>query len=129
MERLASKMANAYCDNGFWIDLPIIAEHVEIPTKFENWSKDELIEKIQDVIGEYGSFSTGEIAADHSPCIYSGAGVTILAERFYDDSVSVISYNDDGNEITDEDMSYESLDEECLRDIYELCLVWVEEND
>lgn len=33
MERLASKMADAYCDNGFWIDLPIIAEHLEIPKK------------------------------------------------------------------------------------------------
>jgi len=31
MERLASKMADAYCDNGFWIDLPIIADFLEIP--------------------------------------------------------------------------------------------------
>lgn len=31
MLRLASKMADAYCDNGFWIDLPIIADHLEIP--------------------------------------------------------------------------------------------------
>lgn len=30
MERLASKMANAYCDNGFWIDLPILADHLGI---------------------------------------------------------------------------------------------------
>ena len=30
MEHLASKMADAYCDNGFWIDLPIIAEHLGI---------------------------------------------------------------------------------------------------
>ena len=28
MERIASKMADAYCDNGFWIDLPIIVDHV-----------------------------------------------------------------------------------------------------
>lgn len=28
MAQLASKMADAYCDNGFWIDLPIIAEHI-----------------------------------------------------------------------------------------------------
>lgn len=33
MERLASKMADAYCDNGFWIDLPIIAESLGIPKK------------------------------------------------------------------------------------------------
>ena len=35
MERLASKMADAYCDNGFWIDLPIIADYLEIPEKDE----------------------------------------------------------------------------------------------
>lgn len=28
MEHIASKMADAYCDNGFWIDLPIITAHV-----------------------------------------------------------------------------------------------------
>ncbi|PIR50292.1 hypothetical protein COU79_00200 [Candidatus Peregrinibacteria bacterium CG10_big_fil_rev_8_21_14_0_10_54_7] len=28
MEEIAEKMAEAYCDSGFWIDLPIIAEHV-----------------------------------------------------------------------------------------------------
>jgi hypothetical protein len=28
MEWIASKMADAYCDNGFWIDLKIIAEAV-----------------------------------------------------------------------------------------------------
>jgi len=33
MERLASKLADAYCDNGFWIDLPIIADFLEIPKK------------------------------------------------------------------------------------------------
>lgn len=31
MKRLASKMADAYCDNGFWVDLEIIAEALEIP--------------------------------------------------------------------------------------------------
>jgi hypothetical protein len=33
MERLASKLADAYCDNGFWIDLPILADFLEIPKK------------------------------------------------------------------------------------------------
>ncbi len=36
MERLASKMADAYLENGFWIDLPIIAEYLEIPKKKDN---------------------------------------------------------------------------------------------
>ena len=30
MQHLASKMADTYCDNSFWIDLPIIAKHLEI---------------------------------------------------------------------------------------------------
>ena len=30
MTELASKMANAYCDMGFWEDLDIIAEHLKI---------------------------------------------------------------------------------------------------
>jgi hypothetical protein len=33
MIRLAGKLANAYCENVFWIDLPIIADALEIPTK------------------------------------------------------------------------------------------------
>ena len=33
MEQLASKMADAYCESGFWIDLPILADHLEIPKK------------------------------------------------------------------------------------------------
>lgn len=31
MQELASKMADAYLDSDFWIDLPIIADHLEIP--------------------------------------------------------------------------------------------------
>ena len=30
MVELAGKMADAYCDTGFWIDLPIIAERLGI---------------------------------------------------------------------------------------------------
>ena len=30
MKELASKMANAYCDMVFWIDLEILAEDLEI---------------------------------------------------------------------------------------------------
>lgn len=31
MKRLASKMADAYCEQGFWIDLEIIAEYLGVP--------------------------------------------------------------------------------------------------
>lgn len=33
MENLASKMANAYCENGFWIDLLILADALKINKK------------------------------------------------------------------------------------------------
>lgn len=33
MEQLANRMRSAYLENGFWIDLPIIAEYLEIPRK------------------------------------------------------------------------------------------------
>ena len=33
MERIASKMANAYCNNGFWEALKIFAEDFDVPGK------------------------------------------------------------------------------------------------
>jgi len=33
MSELASKMANAYCDGGFWADLDILAEHLKVPRR------------------------------------------------------------------------------------------------
>lgn len=30
MSELASKMADAYCDNGFWIELEVLAEYLKI---------------------------------------------------------------------------------------------------
>lgn len=33
MEDLARKMANAYVENVFWIDLEILADYLEIPKK------------------------------------------------------------------------------------------------
>jgi hypothetical protein len=41
MERLADKMGDAYVSNGFWIDLPIIAEYLEIPKKGETEEEEE----------------------------------------------------------------------------------------
>ena len=35
MEELASKMEEAYTEEIFWIDLPIIADHLGIPIKVE----------------------------------------------------------------------------------------------
>ena len=40
MLRLADKMANAYLESAFWIDLPILANHLDIPKKTD---KDDFI--------------------------------------------------------------------------------------
>lgn len=40
MERLASKLGDAYVENGFWIDLPIMSDYLEIPKK-ENENEEE----------------------------------------------------------------------------------------
>lgn len=37
MERLAGKMSDAYLDNGYWVDLPIIAEALGIPYIHDIW--------------------------------------------------------------------------------------------
>ncbi len=36
MTRLAGKLADAYCENVFWIDLAIVANHLGIPRKSDN---------------------------------------------------------------------------------------------
>lgn len=35
MRRLASKMADAYLESTFWIDLPIVADYLDIPMREE----------------------------------------------------------------------------------------------
>lgn len=44
MSELASKMANAYCDFGFWADLGILAEYLKIERHVESRKVEELIE-------------------------------------------------------------------------------------
>jgi lipoate synthase len=36
MEELASKMADAYIENDFWIELEVIADYLKIPKKLTN---------------------------------------------------------------------------------------------
>ncbi|MDR3265998.1 MAG: hypothetical protein LBT24_00295 [Tannerella sp.] len=131
METIADKMANAYTGNDvFWIDLDIIAaECAGVPWKPEKMRKDELIEKIQDTVDEYGAFSTADVDAEASPCIYSGEGITVLAEFFCEDNVTATTYNDKGVEIHSEFKPYMDLEQDVLCKIYELCLEWITRND
>lgn len=44
MSELASKMANAYCDIGFWADMEVLAEYLKIKKHGELQRVEELID-------------------------------------------------------------------------------------
>jgi len=82
--------------------------------------KDRIIEKIQSIIKEWGSFSTGDVQADCSPCIASiGSNIVQLAERFNLDKVSAVTYEHD-REIDEDEIPYEELTVDVLEEILEL---------
>ena len=51
-------------------------------------TKQDLISEIKEIIKEYGTFSCGEIYADHSPTIPTKGNLVHLVEYFEDDKVS-----------------------------------------
>lgn len=81
--------------------------------------KEELIKEIKTIIKNYGSFSTGEVLADCSPCIKSIGNTVILAERFSIDTVTAVT-NVDENEVDENEVSYESLEIDTLESILDL---------
>lgn len=130
METIAGKMADAYTGNNvFWIDLDIIADYAGVPMKPETWDKNYLIERIQDIIDEYGAFNTAEVEANASPSIHSSEGITVLAEYFCEDCVTAVTYNKDGAEIHTEFKPYKELEHNVLCAVYELCANWKARND
>jgi hypothetical protein len=130
METIADKMADAYTEEVFWIDLKIIAEDcANVPLKPESMKKGRLISEIKQMIAEYGAFSTADVDAEASPCIYSGEGVTVLAEFFCEDNVTATTYNDKGMEIHSEFKPYTDLEQDILCEIYELCIEWTVRNN
>jgi hypothetical protein len=85
--------------------------------------KIDLIKKINAIIEEYGSFSTGEVMADHSPCINSQGNIVSLAEYFDVDSADIEVY--DGASSSSDSISsytekYENMSKAVLEEILEL---------
>jgi len=88
-------------------------------------TKKVMIEKIDAIISEYGIFTTAEIGAEASPCINSMGGVVQLAERFDGSGVTAITYETRyDNEIGEEDIPYEDLSGEVLKEILVLAREW-----
>ena len=59
MEYLADKMASDYCEQLFWTSIEIIAEDLELPTKYDELTEDEFWEQYQPVQNHFiedGSF-------------------------------------------------------------------------
>lgn len=86
--------------------------------------KTELIELIKGRIEEYGSFTASEVYADTSPLVNSiGEDVVQLAERFYHDTVTAVTYADE-HEIASQDIPYEQLTKSTLEEIWDLAQQW-----
>jgi hypothetical protein len=83
--------------------------------------KQEIINKIQDVLVNWGEFTIGDVdGEDTSPCIASRGNLVDLAEYFNDTSVGVEVYVPNGfssDSIDSYDLDYEDLSLDILEEI------------
>ena len=82
--------------------------------------KTKLISKINNIINEYGSFSTWDVDADYSPCVQSMGSLVALAETFNENEADVTiydpcSHSSDGMETYP--VSYTDMKKDILKDI------------
>ncbi|MDC7249495.1 MAG: hypothetical protein PQJ49_06240 [Sphaerochaetaceae bacterium] len=101
-------------------------EIVEIypPRTNEEMSNVELVNKIKQTIAEYGSFSTGEVEADCSPCIESRGNLVHLIE-YFNVEAEVVVYHDEV-EVDEYNINYSELERNTLLDIANLCDTYIE---
>jgi hypothetical protein len=79
--------------------------------------KRTVIKNINKIITEFGSFTTGDVQAESSPCINSMANSTQLAEKFYVDKADTILYDKKGNEIDEDVVYYKDMEKDVLEEI------------
>lgn len=92
----------------------------------EVYSNLNKIEYIQNVIKEYGDFSTYDVEADTSPCINQLGETLLIIERFYLHKVEAVTYIGSREE-TNEYLKYEDLDPEIITEILVLAKTWKEQ--
>jgi hypothetical protein len=90
--------------------------------------KRTIIKKIQAIIKEHGDFTTAEINAESSPCVYSKKGRNELCESFNYDKVEVVTYDSNDEEIDSDDVLYEDLKKDVLEEILFLAEIWEAES-
>jgi hypothetical protein len=94
-------------------------------------SKDLIIEKIVDIIDDYGGFTIAEVEAESSPIIESKGKLTHLGEEFYKEHVTVRVYDPNSHssdEIDEYEARYQDFEEDQLAHILTLAEKWVDEN-
>ncbi len=95
-------------------------------------TKKAIIKKINTIITECGSFSTGEVMADHSPCINSQGNIVSLAEQFDVDEAEIEVY--DGESSSSDSISsytekYENMSKTVLEEILGLAKKYKESQE
>ena len=101
------------------------------PNEYVPTTKDETIEKINDIIKEYGKFTTADVYAESSPILNSKGKLVHLAEEFMEGNCVVYVYDPtshSSDEIDTYDEFYEQFEEDQLGYILELAEKWVEQN-
>ena len=101
------------------------------PNEKVKTSKEITIDKINEIIKEYGTFTIADVNADHSPFIESKGKLTHLAEEFMDGTCVVVVYDPtshSSDEIDKYDEFYVDVEESQLEYILELAEKWVEIN-
>jgi len=101
------------------------------PNEYVPTTKDEIIEKINDIIKEHGSFTVANVEAESSPFLNRKGKLTHLAEEFMEGNCIVYVYDPSGHssdEIDQYDEFYEEFEESQLEYILELAEKWEEQN-
>jgi hypothetical protein len=94
-------------------------------------TKDEIIEKINRIIKEYGNFTVADVEAESSPILESKGKLSHLAEEFMEGNCIVFVYDPtshSSDEIDKYDEFYEEFEENQLEYILELAEKWEEQN-
>ena len=108
------------------MDMTMLDESIFIPI-LEEYKDDKakIIDRIQAIIKEWGSFTTADIMADCDVSIPSIGNHIHLANQFFHDKADVEVYEDGGsNEIDSYELSYRDMELEQLQEILEYAERW-----
>lgn len=79
--------------------------------------KRTIIKKIKAIIKEHGMFTTADVQAQSSPSVGALKGINQLCESFKHDTVEVVTYDRNDDEIDSESVHYEDLEKDVLEEI------------